>query len=86
MVKTILINNTNVSNAAILPILNGTVIFTNVEPAIKQHPDMHQRPVEDIFSMTESVDIMILRDMTITTSPESVDVHVLFMYVYLSTI
>jgi hypothetical protein len=49
MVETMLVDNTNVSNVAILPILNGTVLFTHVEPAIKQHPDMHQKPVEDIF-------------------------------------
>jgi hypothetical protein len=86
MVETIPDDNTNVSNVAILPNLNGTVLFTNVEPVIKQHPDMHQRPVKDVFSTTESMDIMILRDMTITTSLESVDAHMLFMYVYLSTI
>jgi hypothetical protein len=83
MVKTTLVNNTNVSNAAILPILNGTVPFTSVEPVDKQHLDMHQKPVKEVFSMTESADIMKSRDMMITTSPESVDVHVLFTYVYL---
>jgi hypothetical protein len=82
MVKTTLVDNTNVLNAAILPILNGTVPFTNVKPADKQHPDMHQKPVKDVFSTMESTDIMKLRDTTITTSPESVDVHMLFTYVY----
>jgi hypothetical protein len=85
MVETMLVDNTNVSNVAILPILNGTVLFTHVEPAIKQHPDMHQKPVEDIFLMMGSVD-MISMDMTMATLLESVDVHMLFMYVYLSTI
>jgi hypothetical protein len=59
MVKTTLVNNTNVSNVVILHILNGTVPITNVEPADKWHPDMHQRPVKDVFSMMESMDITI---------------------------
>jgi hypothetical protein len=83
MVETTLINNTNVLNVAILPILNGIVPSTIVEPADKQHLDMHQKPVQDVFLMTESADIMKLRNTKITTSPESVDVHMLFMYVYL---
>jgi hypothetical protein len=83
MVETTLVDNTNVLNVVILPILNRTVPFTSVEPADKQHLDMHQKPVKDIFLTMESMDIMKSRDMTITTSPESVDVHVLFMYVYL---
>jgi hypothetical protein len=82
MVETTLINSTNVLNVAILPILDGIVPSTNVESPDKQHPDMHQRPVKDMFSMTESADTMKSRDMKITTSPESVDVHVLFTYVY----
>jgi hypothetical protein len=86
MVKTILVNNTNVSNAVILPILNGTVLFTCVKPAIKQHLDMHQKHVEDVFLTMGSVDTMISMDTTMATSLESVDVHVLFTYVYLSTI
>jgi hypothetical protein len=82
MVKTTLVDSTNVLNVAILPILNGIVPSTNVKSADKQHPDMHQRPVKDVFSMTESTDTMKSRDTKITTSPESVDVHMLFMYVY----
>jgi hypothetical protein len=83
MAETTLIDNTNVLNAAILPILNGTVPFTSVEPADKQHLDLHQKPVKDVFSTMVSADIMKSRDMMITTSLESVDVHVLFTYVYL---
>jgi hypothetical protein len=83
MVETTLINNTNVLNVAILPILNGIIPPTNVKPADEQHLDMHQRPVQDVFLMTESTDTMKSRDTKITTSPESVDVHMLFMYVYL---
>jgi hypothetical protein len=70
----------------ILPILNGIVPSTNIEPANKQHLDMHQRPVRDVFLMTESMDTMISMDMMMVTSQESVDIHVLFTYVYLSTI
>jgi hypothetical protein len=33
--------------------------------------------------MMESMDTMILMDMTMATSLESVDLHMLFMYVYL---
>jgi hypothetical protein len=83
MVKTTLVNNTNVSNVAILLILNGIVPSTSIESADKQHLDMHQSPVKDVFLMPESMDTMKSRDTKITTSLESVDVHVLFMYVYL---
>jgi hypothetical protein len=86
MVETMLVDNTNVFNVAILPTLNGTVLFTHVKPAIKQHPDTHQKPVENIFLMMGSADIMILMDTMMATLWESVDVHVLFTYVYLSTI
>jgi hypothetical protein len=83
MVEITLIDNTNVLNVTILPILNGTVPSTSVEPVDKQHLDMHPRPVKDVFSMTESVNTMKSRDTKITTSLESVDVHMLFTYVYL---
>jgi hypothetical protein len=86
MVETMLDDNINVSNAAILPILNGTVLSTHVEPVIKQHLDMHQKPVEDVFLMMGSADIMISKDMRMATLWESVDEHVLFTYVYFSTI
>jgi hypothetical protein len=86
MVETTLNDNINAFNAAILPILNGTVLSTHVEPVIKQQLDMHQKPVEDIFLTMGSADIMILKDTMITTSWESADEHVLFMYVYFSTI
>jgi hypothetical protein len=86
MDETMLDNNINVSNAAILPILNGTVLFTHAKPAIKQHLDTHQKPVEDVFLMMGSADIMISMDTMMATSWESVDEHVLFTYVYFSTI
>jgi hypothetical protein len=80
MVKTTLIDNTNVSNVVIPPISNETVPFTNAKPVDKLHPDMHQKPVKDVFSTTESADIMRSRDTTITTSLKSVDVHVMFTF------
>jgi hypothetical protein len=86
MVKTTLDDNINVSNAAILPILNGTFLFTHVKPAIEQHLDTHQKPVENVFLMMGSVDIIISMDTMMATSQESVDEHMLFTYVYFSTI
>jgi hypothetical protein len=83
MVKTTLTDNINVSNVVTLPILNGTVLFTHAEPVIKLHPDMHLGHVEDAFTMMESAVTMILMDMMTATSLESVDLHVLFTYVYL---
>jgi hypothetical protein len=82
MVRTTLADNINVSNVVTLPISNGTVLFTHVKPAIKQHPDMHQKHVKDVFTMMKFVDTMILMDTMMATSLESVDLHMLFMYVY----
>jgi hypothetical protein len=86
MVEITLVDNTNVLNVVILPILNGIVPSTNVEPVDKQHLDMHQRPVRDVFLMTESADTMISMDTTMVISRESAGICVLFTYVYLSTI
>jgi hypothetical protein len=83
MVETTLADNINVTNVATLPILNGTVLFTHVEPVIKLHQDTHPKHVKDAFTMMESTVTMILMDPTTATSLESVDLHVLFMYVYL---
>jgi hypothetical protein len=58
MVKTILVNNTNALNVAILLILNGTVPFTSVEPVDKQHLDMHHEHAMDTSMMMEFVAIM----------------------------
>jgi hypothetical protein len=86
MDKTMLDDDINASNAEILPTLNGTVLFTHAKPAIEQHLDTHQKPVKDVFLMMRSTDIMILKDIMMATSQESVDKHVLFTYVYFSTI
>jgi hypothetical protein len=48
----------NVLNAAILPILNGTVPFTSVEHVDKQHLDMHHKHVMDGSMMMGFVAIM----------------------------
>jgi hypothetical protein len=80
------IDNINVSNVAILPILNGTVPSTHVKPASKQHRDTHHEHVMDASMMTESVAITILKENMRKTSPESVEVHMLFTYVFLLTI
>jgi hypothetical protein len=78
-----LVNNTNVLNAVILPILNGTVPFTNVEHVDKQHLDTYHEHVMDASTMMEFVATTILKENTMETSLESVDVHVLFTYVFL---
>jgi hypothetical protein len=51
MVKIILTNNINVLNAAILPILNGIVPTTHVEPENKQHQGMHHEHAMDASMM-----------------------------------
>jgi hypothetical protein len=51
MVRIMLANNINVLNAVILPILNGIVPSTCVEPANKQHRDMHHKHVMDASIM-----------------------------------
>jgi hypothetical protein len=83
MVETTLADNINVSNVVTLSILNGTVLFTHVKPVIKLHLDMHPRHVKDALTMMESTVTMILMDTMMATSLESVDLHMLFMYVYL---
>jgi hypothetical protein len=62
MVKIMHVDNISVLNAAILPILNGTVPFTNVEHVEKQHQDMCHELVMDVSMMMEIL-------------PENVDLH-----------
>jgi hypothetical protein len=59
MVKITLVDNTNVLNVVILPILNGIVLSTNVELADKQHLDMHHEHATDVSLMMEFAAIMI---------------------------
>jgi hypothetical protein len=86
MVEIMLADNINALNVAILPILNGIVFSIPAGLANKQHLDMHYKHAMDASMMTEFVAIMILKKKTRETSPESVEVHVLFMNVFLLTI
>jgi hypothetical protein len=85
MVKIMHDDNINVLNAVILLISNGTVLSTNVEHVDKHHLDTHHERVMDGSTMMEFVVIMTLRENTMETLPESVDEHVLFMYVCFSS-
>jgi hypothetical protein len=84
MVEIMLVDNINVLNVVILPILNGTVPFTNVEHADKQHQDTCHELVMDISMMMESMDIMTLMAMRMEILPENVDLHRLFVLIYFS--
>jgi hypothetical protein len=57
MVKIMHVDNINVLNVAILPILNGTVPFTSVKYVDKQHLDTHHEHVMDRSMMMEFVAI-----------------------------
>jgi hypothetical protein len=67
------IDNINALNAAILPILNRTVPFTNVEHVEKRHQDTHHKLVMDVSMMMESADIMTLMATKMEILPENVD-------------
>jgi hypothetical protein len=82
MVEIMLVNSINVSNVAILPILNGTVPFTNVEHADKQHQDMRHEPVMDVSMMMESTDITTLMATKMEILPENVNLHWLLVLIY----
>jgi hypothetical protein len=82
MVEIMLVDSINVLNVVILPILNETVPFTNVEHADKQHQDTHHELVMDVSMMMESVDIMTLMAMKMKILPESVNLHQLFVLIY----
>jgi hypothetical protein len=69
------IDNINALNAAILPILNGTVPFTNVEHVEKQHQDTHHKLVMDVSMMMEFVDITTLMATRTEILPENVDLR-----------
>jgi hypothetical protein len=76
--------NINVSNVATPRISNGVVPFTPVELVMKQHQDMHCEYVMDTSTMMEFVVTLTSRENTMEILQESVDEHVLFMYVYFS--
>jgi hypothetical protein len=75
MDETMHVDNINALNAAILPILNGIVPFTNAEHVEKQHQDTHHELVMDVSMMMESVDITTLMATTMEILPENVDLH-----------
>jgi hypothetical protein len=83
MVEIMLADNTNALNAAILPISNGIVLFIPAGLANNQHLDTHHEHAMDASMMTEFAAIMILKENTRETSPESVEVHMLFVNVFL---
>jgi hypothetical protein len=59
MAGIMLINNTNVLNVVILPILNGIVPFTHVKPVNKQHRGTHHEHPMDASMMMGFKAIMI---------------------------
>jgi hypothetical protein len=75
MVEIMHVNNISVLNAAILPILNGTVPFTNVEHVEKQHQDMRHKLVMDVSMMIKSADITTLMATRMEILPENVDLQ-----------
>jgi hypothetical protein len=76
--------NINVSNVVIPHTSNGVVPFTPAELVMKQHQDTHREHVMDASMMMEFVVTLTLRENTMEILQESVDEHVLFMYVYFS--
>jgi hypothetical protein len=83
MDEIILVDNINASNAVILPISNGIVLSIPAGLVNNQHLDTHHEHAMDASMMTESTDIMILKENTRKTSRKSVEVHVLFTNVFL---
>jgi hypothetical protein len=75
----------NVLNVVIPHTSNGVVPFTPAELVMKQHQDMRHEHVMNASMMMEFVDILTLRENTMEILQESVDEHVLFMYVCFSS-
>jgi hypothetical protein len=75
-------DNTNVLNAAILPISNGIAPFTSVKHVEKQHQDMHPELVMDASMMMVSAAITILMDTKIEILTENANLHCLFVSIY----
>jgi hypothetical protein len=59
MVGITLVDNTNVLNVVILPILYGIVLSTSVKPVDKQHQDTHHEHAMDVSMMMEFMAITI---------------------------
>jgi hypothetical protein len=81
MDETMLDASINVSNVVIPHTSNGVAPFTPAELAMKQHQDTHCEHVMDASMMMEFVVILTSRANTMEISQESVDEHMLFMYV-----
>jgi hypothetical protein len=77
--------NINVSNVVIPLTSNGVAPFIPAELAMKRHQDTHREHVMDASTMMEFVVILTSRANTMEISQESVDEHVLFMYVCFSS-
>jgi hypothetical protein len=77
------VDSINALNAAILPILNGTVPSINVKHVEKQHQDMHHELVMDVSMMMEFAVITILMDTKMETSRENVEKQMTGSYSYL---
>jgi hypothetical protein len=75
----------NVSNVVIPHTSNGVAPFTPAELVMKQHQDTHREHVMDASMMMEFVVILTSRVNTMEILQESVDEHVLFMYVCFSS-
>jgi hypothetical protein len=75
MVEIMHVDNINALNAAILPISNRTVPFTNVEHVEKHHQDTRHKPLMDVSMMIEFADITTLMAMRMEILLENVDLH-----------
>jgi hypothetical protein len=73
--------NISVSNVAIPHTSNGVAPFTPAELVMKRHQDTPREHVMDASMMMEFAVILTLRENTMEILQESVDEHVLFMYV-----
>jgi hypothetical protein len=76
------VDSINALNAAILPILNGTVPFTSVEHVDKQHLDTHHEHVMDMYMMMEFEGITTSMDMMTEILWENVNLR-LIVCIYL---
>jgi hypothetical protein len=71
----------SVLNVAIPHTSNGIAPSTPAKLVMKQHQDTHREHVMDTSTMMEFVAILTSRENTMEILQESVDEHVLFMYV-----
>jgi hypothetical protein len=84
IVGTTLVLNTNVFNVVTQLTLNGIAPSTFVEHVIRLLQDMHLGHAEDMHMMMEFMDITTLMDMKMEILLESVNLCLLFAYIYFS--